>query len=404
VDNSISLNIPSLVNILTLRYDPSQTPLLPKYSSNNFANSNEIPNLEKIEELIIENIRTKITSDVDTIAIALSGGVDSTLILSIIRKLFPDLLIHAISVKFQNSIDETVSASKIAKNFDAKHSIIDIQNYLKELPSAISIIKQPFWDTHWYYVTKKAQSLSKLLASGDGGDEVFGGYTFRYKKFLESTNTNSTVKEKIVTYLDCHQRDNVPDQNEIFHKSVNFNWNSIHKIFTPFFENNLSRIDQVLLADYNGKLLYNFSLVNSSLHNHFKIKSISPFLSSKLISYFMPIQNQYKYDNSNNVGKLFLRKLLEKYNADSFVGTQKLGFNVNTTELWDSYAKRICKNYLINGQIIQNDIINQDWIDNHIDKENLEIRYVNKFLGLLAVEIWYRLFISKEMNSNTTLD
>ena len=54
----------------------------------------------------------------------------------------------------------------------------------------------------------------------------------------------------------------------------------------------------------------------------------------------MPIQNQYKYDNSNNVGKLFLRKLLEKYNADSFVGTQKLGFNVNTTELWNSYAKK----------------------------------------------------------------
>ena len=118
----------------------------------------------------------------------------------------------------------------------------------------------------------------------------------------------------------------------------------------------------------------------------------------------MPLQNKYKYDHENNIGKLFLRKLLKKYNADSFVGKQKLGFNVNTTELWDSYAKRICKNYLINGQIIQNDIINQDWIDNHIDKENLEIRYVNKFLGLLAVEIWYRLFISKEMNSNTTLD
>ena len=120
----ISINIPSLVNILTLRYDPTQTSLLPKYDSNNFSNSSEIPNLEKIENLIIENIRTKIPSDVDSISIALSGGVDSTLVLAIIRKAFPNLEINAISVKFKNSIDETIPASKIAQNFSAKHSII----------------------------------------------------------------------------------------------------------------------------------------------------------------------------------------------------------------------------------------------------------------------------------------
>ena len=400
----ISINIPSLVNILTLRYDPTQTSLLPKYDSNNFSNSSEIPNLEKIENLIIENIRTKIPSDVDSISIALSGGVDSTLVLAIIRKAFPNLEINAISVKFKNSIDETIPASKIAQNFSAKHSIIEIENYLKELPAAISIIKEPFWDTHWYYVTKKAKSLSKFLASGDGGDEIFGGYTFRYKKFLDLTNENSNPEEKINAYLNCHERDNVPDQNKIFHKNVNFNWNTIHQTLTPFFKNNLARLDQVLLADYNGKLLYNFSLVNTSLHEHFGIKSISPFLSSELISYFVPLQNKYKYDYQNNIGKLFLRKLLTKYNADSFVGKQKLGFNVNTTELWNSYAKQICKKYIVNGEIVKNKIINQDWIDKYIDEDELEIRYVNKFLGLLAVEVWYRLFITREINSNTTLD
>ena len=106
----------------------------------------------------------------------------------------------------------------------------------------------------------------------------------------------------------------------------------------------------------------------------------------------------------NNIGKLFLRKLLIKYNADSFVGKQKLGFNVNTTELWNSYAKQICKKYIVNGEIVKNKIINQDWIDKYIDEDELEIRYVNKFLGLLAVEVWYRLFITREINSNTTLD
>ena len=40
----------------------------------------------------------------------------------------------------------------------------------------------------------------------------------------------------------------------------------------------------------------------------------------------------------------------------------------------------------------------------HIDDSDLDVKYVNKFLGLLALEIWYRLFITKEMSSETTLD
>ena len=103
-----TIDTTSLVNILTLRYDPTQIPLLPKYTPSNFANSNEVPNIEKIEKLIIENISSKIKKDVESISIALSGGVDSTLILAIIRNLFPDLKINAISVKFANSIDETI--------------------------------------------------------------------------------------------------------------------------------------------------------------------------------------------------------------------------------------------------------------------------------------------------------
>ena len=399
-----SVNLLSLVNILTLRYNPIQKPILPKYTSKNFGSSTETPSIEKIEKLIVENISTKIPNDIDSISIALSGGVDSTLVLAIIRKIFPDITINAISIKFANSVDETIPAARIAEKFGARQTVIEVENYLKELPKAISIIKQPFWDTHWYYVSKKAQTLSKYLASGDGGDEIFGGYTFRYKKFLETTNLVSKPIDKIKAYLNCHERDHVPDQDKLFHKNVNFSWDLIHKTLFPYFENDLDRLDQVLLADYNGKLLYNFSPVNNSLHEYFGLNSISPFLSQDIISYLIPMQNKFKYYQKDNIGKLLLRKLLQEYKADMLVTNEKLGFNVNTQDLWKRYGKQLCEKYLIDGQIIKNNIINYDWINYYIDKKNLEIRYVNKFLGLLAVEIWYRLFITKEMNSNTTLD
>ena len=111
-----------------------------------------------------------------------------------------------------------------------EHHIVNLENYLSELPKAISMIKMPFWDLHWYYVVKKSQTLSKVLISGDGGDELFGGYTFRYEKFLSLTSENSSPLEKVNAYLQCHERDMVPDQDKIFNQKSNFSWESIHNL------------------------------------------------------------------------------------------------------------------------------------------------------------------------------
>ena len=299
----------TISNILTLRYDPLQKPLLPMLKWESFGNNT--PSIELIEKSIQNTIQS--IKNPKSISIALSGGVDSTLILMFLRKTLPDVKIEAISIKFADSVDETKSAAKIANHFNANHHIVELDNYLEELPKAIGIVKLPFWDLHWYYVAKKSQSLSKHLASGDGGDEVFGGYTFRYKKFLSLINNNSTPLDKVKAYLECHERDRVPDQEKLFDQKSQFKWESIYDILMPYFDNPLPLIDQVLLADYNGKLLYNFSLVNTSIHNHFDLQSIAPLLSQDLISYMVPISNEFKYDSKNNIGKLLLRKLLKKY-------------------------------------------------------------------------------------------
>ena len=395
----------SITNILTLRYDPGIKPNLPKKTWNDFKPSIQKPSIEFIEKLIKENIRKQLNiSSVKKICIALSGGVDSTLILTLIKKTMPDIQVDAVSIKFTNSIDETGDASKIAAKLDANHHIIYVENYLRELPKAISIIKLPFWDLHWYYVVKKAQSLSRHLASGDGGDELFGGYTFRYKKFLSLVNVNSTPLEKAKAYLLCHERDQVPDQEKLFGKKSKFSWESINKKLITFFDNPLSPIEQVFLADYNGKLLYNFNPINTRILNHFDMKPLSPLLSDDLISYALTIPLQHKYNQNKNIGKLALRKLLAKYNMDKLTTTEKLGFNVNTLNLWKSFGQSLCQEYLTDSEVVKDGWINKDWISKYIQKADLDIRYVNKFLGLLAFEVWYRLFVTKDMSANTTLN
>ena len=393
-----------ICNILTLRYNPKLKPLLPRKTSGDFGHSAEV-STEYIENSILNSLNEKIEySKTKKISIALSGGVDSTLILAMLRKRFPDIEIEAITIKFAKSTDESSVAAKIAENFGANHNIVYLENYLEELPKAISIIKMPFWDLHWYHVVKKSQSLSKHLVSGDGGDELFGGYTFRYEKFLSLTTQNSTPLEKVKAYLQCHERDRVPDQEDLFDTKAEFTWDAIYDTLLPYFDNSLPSLDQVFLADYNGKLLYNFSPVNTRILNHFQVEGISPLLSDLIISFATHIPNIQKYDQNKNLGKLSLRELLEKYNAISFVPDQKLGFNVDTKNLWESYGKSICTEYLLDSSIVNDGWINKKWITSHINRSDLDVRYINKFLGLLAFEIWYRLFVTKEMNVNTRLN
>ena len=105
-------------------------------------------------------------------------------------------------------IDDLACAEKklkafknIANKFNADHHVISIENFLEDLPKAISIIKMPFWDTHWFHMVKTATKFSTTLVSGDGGDELFGGYTFRYKKFLGLTISPMIQINKYRTYF-----------------------------------------------------------------------------------------------------------------------------------------------------------------------------------------------------------
>ena len=241
------------------------------------------------------------------------------------------------------------------------------------------------------------------MSWGDGGDEVFGGYTFRYQKFLQLTNNNSTPLEKIKAYLDCHERDRVPDQPKLFGSGCKFSWDDIYKLLSPYFNNKLLPLEQVFLADYNGKLLYNFSLVNNKIANKFDLKLITPLLFNDLVDYVLPMTIQTKYEQKSNVGKLMLRKILKKIDVDSLMSKEKLGFNVNTINLWKTYGHELCTSYLLDGEILQKKWISKEWMNEHINKKDLGIKYVNKFLGLLALEIWHRLFITKTMKSTMCL-
>ena len=393
----------SIKQILTLRYSTNLETSSQKLVPEDFE-TKQITNPENvIEQSIRKSISTELDSNSKKIGISLSSGIDSTLVLALLRKEFPSIDIESISVKFSESTDETDVSKKISKKFHTNHHILEIDNFLEELPKAISIVKQPFWDLHWYYLVKKMKSLTNVFLSGDGGDELFGGYTFRYKKFLGLTNENSNTKEKIISYLNCHERDWIPDQELIFGNECKFNWEEIYQILEPYFNNSLSNLTQVFLADYNGKLLHNMQPLYSSIHEHFDIQNITPIQNNQSIKLSCQIPNSMKYDYKTNSGKILLRHLAEKFDVKNLISSKKQGFSVNTVNMWNSYGKMIFLHYFDKSRLIEDKILNLNWIEKYVNKSTIDVRYVNKLLGILALEIWYRLFITQDLNSNEKL-
>ena len=138
-------------------------------------------NNEEFFDLFSESVEIRSNADVE-IANFLSGGLDST---SIVKSLFDkkNKQINTFSVGFESSkYDESQWSKKVADKFRTNHYQLNIgQNELNEhILDSISSLDEPYADPSIlpsYLLSKHISSKYKVAISGDGGDELLGGYS-----------------------------------------------------------------------------------------------------------------------------------------------------------------------------------------------------------------------------------
>ena len=131
---NVTIDTEAIKYILTLRYLPSENPQFLKLTWKDFIEQPISNPIDFVENSLKNNIQEKIqVLKTNKVSIALSGGIDSTLTLALLRELFPELKIEAISAKFTESADESEDASIIADHFNVSHSVIHIENLYKSL-------------------------------------------------------------------------------------------------------------------------------------------------------------------------------------------------------------------------------------------------------------------------------
>jgi asparagine synthase (glutamine-hydrolysing) len=148
----------------------------------------------ELKKRLFNSVESRMISDVE-IGSLLSGGIDSSLVTAIMSKI-SNKKIKSFNMAFNSrDYDESFTANEIAKHLSTDHHTLNItENQLIETSSYLSdIYSEPFADSSQiptYLLTKNVSKYMKVVLSGDGGDELFGGYN----RYIWSTNIWSKIK------------------------------------------------------------------------------------------------------------------------------------------------------------------------------------------------------------------
>jgi asparagine synthase (glutamine-hydrolysing) len=245
---------------------------------------------EKLEDAVIK----RLMSDVP-LGVFLSGGLDSSLISAIARKNTEGIL-HSFAVGTPQSAD-ILHSEEISKYIGTKHHTFkyDIKEVLKILPEVIfhlesfdpALVRSAI---PTYFVSRLAREHVKVVLSGEGADELFGGY--HYLKKISNT------------------------KEELYRELKNITGN-LHNT-------NLQRADRITMAN--------------------SIEGRVPFLDIELVEEASKISPELKLFFNESDGSLIekwiLRKVSEAYLPQDFVWRKKEKFSIGTgtAEILESYA------------------------------------------------------------------
>jgi len=368
--------------------------------------------IEKLDYLISKSVNLRMRSDVP-IGTFLSGGLDSSLITCYLSKLLPKRL-KTFHIGFENtSFDETNYSKEISTFLETDHySRIFTSNDLSNLlPNIWSNMDEPFSDASLlptYLLSQYTKGEVTVALSGDGGDEVFGGYpTYLAHKvanripkvfnlFLEYlankfpvsfNNLSLDFKLKQFTrslkYAPIHRHQYWLGSFDKKNKNDGFNEDFINQLGS---KNNLNYLFTDLNKTFKVNKNWEFHLFQDMkyyLHDDMLVKvdrasmanSLEvriPFLDHNIVEYMASVPSNMKYRNITS--KYLLKLLGRKYLPKHIVNRPKKGFGIPIAEWFNTILKDQLTDIIKNKNSYIHNIFKPSYtnkiMQNHFDKKN----------------------------------
>ncbi|MBU7562982.1 asparagine synthase (glutamine-hydrolyzing) [Pediococcus ethanolidurans] len=341
----------------TLTKQIGKTPLINRYYHREFhpTNESEAVYTKKIREVLQDSVKMHMRSDVP-VGSFLSGGIDSSIIVAMAKNLNPHL--ETISVGFEREgYSELDVAQETADKLGVKNysSLITPEAFMEAFPKFVWSMDDPLADpaaVPQYFLAKEAVKHVKVALTGEGADELFGGYTiyhepeslklFNYTRPINGAlNYIAQLIPKGVKGRSFLLRGTVPMEkryvgnafifNEKEKRAFFKNYNTNHpfqKITKPFYDESaqydpITRMQFIDMHTWlNGDLLHNADRTTMAHSLELRI----PFVDREVFKVAASIPADLRI--SHGTTKYILRKAVEGIVPDHVLHRKKLGFPV----------------------------------------------------------------------------
>ena len=259
-------------------------------------------NLEKI----INNSISKIPKV--PLSFLLSGGLDSSLVLALLRKAHPDLPIMTFTLGTKNHPD-LISSKQISQLFNTKHKeIILSSKEFSKFQVDFNKIKQSNFegDVYWYILCSYAKSFSNVIVTGDGGDECFGGYWLhQYPLGHKETGSIKSFEE-----IHPKPKEHLENMIKLGFRDFDFKEKSDEEDFNSVWEYYIAMLgpEHIDIISYIAKAL--------------SVTIYSPLCSGEVISFMRSVPY------IERINKKIERELASGYLPNSIIAREKLALNV----------------------------------------------------------------------------
>ncbi len=324
-----------------------------------------------IDRLLREAVEYRQVSDVP-IGAFLSGGIDSSAIVSHMVKTL-DKPITTISIGFkEKEFDESKYSAEISRLYKTEHQLLTLEDeqILEALPDAIDAMDQPTIDgINTYIISRAAKEAGlKVVLSGLGGDELFGGYpSFSLVSELQKKKKLLSVFPHFLTKFGSKllKKALPSDQSDKLEHWLEGKLSGAHEYFLIrtlycekqvldlFVDQDITKKEILNYFEFTKKLLNdlkikdNFTLVSYLETTHYlqnmllrdtdmmsmahPLEVRVPFMDHKLVEYMFSLPAKHK--KLTDTPKSILVNSLKTSLPDSVVNRKKMGFTL-PFELW----------------------------------------------------------------------
>jgi len=319
----------------------------------------------------------------EKIGVLSSGGIDSTTVMAILCKL--GYRPEAYSIGFGADNDEVEAARVSAEFLGVTHHARILDRILASTADANRSLDEPYRAACFYYDALRfaKDSGARYVFDGLGVDEFFGGYGFRYEHVMRLQNSGMSRLDAYVQ--GAHPNDYVNSGSDLFGEKlrhIQIDWNAL----LPYFDNDLTFLEQMFLADYNAKCRQNFAPL-AGFAQSLEINVFYPWLDDRLIDFSLRIPTEWKYEPETGKTKILFRAAVRDLVPKSTMDKKKQGFGPGLSKVYEE-LKPLAENTIMHGYMVSNGYVNRSHYRKALEKKAPSSIEINKLWDLYTLEVF----------------